>query len=170
MGRWGRVAVVGVVAAVVIGGGVVLAGRGDDDAGSSAAPTVTTGMDHMHAPGEDGMTEPIVAALTCDPGFDAGGTTATVPADPDGPASPDQATAEGPPSATCLETGTGCVVSFSMGWSDGYVEGASRSVDAPGTYTMAGGRGAEAAFTVDADLICTAPAITYHPTWSASPP
>ncbi len=173
MGRWGRVPVVlaGVLGAVVVVvGGVVLAGRGGYDGASPSGPTTTALDGHMHAPGEDGMSEPLIPALTCDPEFDDTAVAEAVPPPGAPPGDGTVAEAEGPPSATCLETGTGCVVSFSMRWSDGYVEGASRAADAPGTYTLTGERGAEATFTVDDTQTCTDPAITYREAWSASRP
>ncbi|HEY8544491.1 MAG TPA: hypothetical protein VIL36_05575 [Acidimicrobiales bacterium] len=120
----------------------------------------------MHRPGEDGMTEAIVPALACAPRFADGAAVATVPSGA-GAEAPGVATPAGPPTATCLETGTGCVVSFSLRWSDGYVEGASRAADAPGTYTLTGERGAEARFTVTGEATCTDPVVTYRTAWPA---
>lgn len=172
MGRWGPGIVGALGAGVLVAGGVVLAvrGGGGDDGASPSSPTTTAGADHMHAPGEDGMTESLVPTLTCDPAFDELAVVEAVPGDGARAAADVVAEAEGPPSATCLETGTGCVVSFSMRWSDGYVEGASRSADAPGSYTLTGERGAEATFTVDDAQTCTDPTITYREAWSASRP
>lgn len=177
---WRWTAAAGLVAAGLVGGGLfVLAGRGDDEAAGPPVPTSTTtstttstsdtaAMGHEHRPGEDGMPPPgggvgPASPLTCAPTFASATQATPSPSSP----SPGGATAAAPPSAGCLEVGGACVVSFSMRWSDGHVEGATRSLDQPGTVTLEGDRGAVATFTVDATNTCTAPTITYRPTWPA---
>jgi hypothetical protein len=179
--RWWAV-VVGVV--VLVGGGVLAlrGGGGDGDeaatTGSTAVVTTTTAAPvptsaattmppHEHAPGEDGMpheepsagTPGSAPACASDFGGSSSGPATTVAA----PAG--QAAAFGPPSSDCHETGTGCVVSFALRWSDGHVEGGTRTLDQPGEYTVEGDRGARATFAVTPSLACTPPAITYNTLW-----
>jgi hypothetical protein len=168
---WRWIAAAGLVVAGLVGVGLfVLAGRGGDDgsAGPPVPTSTTASMGHGHRPGEDGMPPPgggvgPANPLTCAPTFASATRAAPSASSP----SPGGATAVAPPSADCLEVGGACVVSFSMSWSDGHVEGATRSLDRPGEVTLEGDRGATATFTVDAADVCTAPTITYHPTWPA---
>jgi hypothetical protein len=189
------VAVGGAIAAVLLGGGAVLAARGGPGGGgggdgvagargavastlvvttttstttAGAAAPATTEPGHEHGPGEDGMPHeepspvPPSSGLTCAPGYGAG------PAAP-GPAAPapaGQAVALGPPGVECHETVTGCVVAFSLRWSDGHVERASRAIDAAGGHRLEGDRGTVADFVVDGARTCPTPSVTYRAAWT----
>jgi hypothetical protein len=78
---------------------------------------------------------------------------------------PGQSASYGAPTTACADVAGGCAVSFSQRWTDGFVGGSSQVLTAPGTYTLAGDRGASWTFGVGADLYCVSHGGHYENFW-----
>lgn len=81
------------------------------------------------------------------------------------PGPPEEAKLISGPSWNCANAATGCRVSISTTWSDGVTASDSRTLTAPGTYTLNDGRGTTASFSVTPDLICVFNSADYSNTW-----
>jgi hypothetical protein len=78
---------------------------------------------------------------------------------------PGKFVAFGPPTPGCVDVDDGCLVSITLGWSDGYTEVGSAVLAEPGQYPVNGDRGTTWMFTVSGDRVCSSSGGNYSNVW-----